>query len=376
MALLFNENEANCTLGVEMELQVLDAERLLLIPRGYEIIQAVNSPRLAKEMFRSTLEIVTGICNNVHDVHHDFLESLEQVKSYAEKNNLRFAGTGTHPLAMYQDRITTTGKRYQDLMDRNQWLIRRMAVYGLHVHIGMHNAEECMRFNHFFLRFVPHLIALSASSPYWQCSDTGLAAARPTMYEAHPTSGIPYLANDWSDFERVYHAMIDTGSIESMKDIWWDIRPSPTYGTLELRMCDGPATLLELESIVALIHVLALWFNDHGDRYFKEHRAIPDRWVLRENKWRVIRNGIDAVLIDPDTLHTEKFVSAMSYWLEQVQPYAEKLGYENYMQTIKQILTKGNSAQRQRDVFKNTGSLEKVVAHNVAEFEQGKPQWM
>jgi len=375
MSLNFTKNEKNLTLGVEMELQVLDAKTLLLTPKAGDILQAVEHPRLAKEMFQSTLEIVTAVCDTVHDVHRDFQEMLIPVQKYAVEHAIRFAGTGTHPLAMYQDRLTSAGDRYKELMDRNQWVIRRMAVYGLHVHIGMHDAEECMRFNHFFLRFVPHLIALSASSPYWQKADTGLAAARPTMYETHPTSGIPYLAKDWQEFERVYQAMLDTGSIESMKDIWWDIRPSPNYGTLELRMCDGPATQSELECIVAFIHLLAHWFRDNGENYFNRHKPVPERWILRENKWRAIRHGTDAVLINPDTLETAKFVDIMHYWLDAVSPYTKQLQYETYTENLRNILTKGTSAQRQRRIFSSTGSLEKVVEHNVLEWETDTPAW-
>lgn len=375
MPLTFKQNEQHLTLGVEMELQVLDAERLTLIPRSSEIMHAIQSPKLAKEMFRSTLEIVTGICNNVHEANADLSASLIDVKAYAEKNNIAFAGTGTHPLAIYQDRITSAGKRYQDLMDRNQWLIRRMAVYGLHVHIGMHDADACMRYNHFFLRFVPHLIALSASSPFWQKQDTGLAAARPTMYEAHPTSGIPYLATDWNDFERVYDAMVQTGSIESMKDIWWDIRPSPNYGTLELRMCDGPATMLELNAIVAFIHLLAHWFNDHGTAYFAQHKPVPERWILRENKWRAIRYGTDAIIIDPDTMQTEKLNLVVLNWIEKLAPYIQQLQYEKQMETLRNILHHGNSSQRQKRIFAETGSLQHVVELNVQEWQTDQALW-
>src|SRR5690606_10097209 len=142
------------------------------------------------------------------------------------------AGTGTHPTADYHERLITAGTRYGHLMDRNQWLIRRMAVYGLHVHMGMADGDTCIRFNNFFLHFVPHLIALSASSPFWRGVDTGLAAARPTAYEAHPTSGLPILVDNWAEFQTLYTHLVSTGSISSMKDIWWDLRPSPRFGTL------------------------------------------------------------------------------------------------------------------------------------------------
>lgn len=375
MGLQFRANEKNLTLGVEMELQVLDAETLLLTPRAAEFLQEINNPKLAKEMFRSTLEIVTGICDNVTDVISDFEETLVDVKKYAEENGIRFAATGTNPISDYSERIISVGSRYNELLDRNQWLIRRMAVYGLHVHIGMHDGESCMRFTHFFLRFVPHLIAISASSPYWRKEDTGLASARPTMYEAHPTSGIPYLAKDWNDFDRVYHEMLATQSIKSIKDIWWDIRPSPGYGTMELRMCDGLATMLELECIVAFIHLLAHWFEKNGENIFSTHNAIPDRWILRENKWRAIRHGTQASIIDPDTMVVTSIEEAINKWLINLEPFIKQLNYETQVFALKKIISKGNSSVRQRREMAKHGNLEKLVEHNINEWERGIPIW-
>lgn len=373
--LQFRTNEQALTLGVEMEIQLLDKQTLLLTPRGPEILQMLNNEKLTKEMFRSTLEIITGVCSDVHQVRNDFQQTLPLVRKAGHDLNICFASTGTNPIADYNERILTSSPRYQHIHDRNQWLIRRMAVYGLHVHIGMRNGDECIRFNNFFLHFIPHMIALSASSPFWKCHDTGLAASRPTVYETHPTSGIPYLVEDWSQFNILYQKLINTGSIESMKDIWWDLRPSPGYGTLEIRICDQPATMLELESIVAFIHLLAHWFDDHGDAFFNSQPLIPLQWIMRENKWRAIRYGLQAEIINPKTLELKKLTDSINFWLEHMQPYILKLGYQPYVECIRNIVSKGNSSMRQRQVMQEKNSLEEVVAFNIREFEQGSPLW-
>jgi carboxylate-amine ligase len=260
-------------------------------------------------------------------------------------------------------------------MEKNQWLIKRMAVYGLHVHIGMKNGDECMRYNNFFLHFVPHLIALSASSPYWNGYDTGLAASRPTVYESHPTSGIPYTAHNWADFNSLYDKLINTGSIESMKDIWWDLRPSPVYGTLELRICDGPATMEELQSIVAFIHLLAHWFNDNRHHFYKHNKIFPEHWIMRENKWRAIRHGLDAEIISHESLQLKKLSDNIRFWVNRLQPYSDQLGYQSYMECILNIMDKGNSSTRQRKVMKYFNDIKRVVENNVLEFEAGRPRW-
>lgn len=375
MALDFKTNAETLTLGVEMEIQLLDYASMQLTPRAEDILTIVKSNKLIKEMFRSTLELVTGVCRNVHEVGDDLKNVLGQVMVAGKKTGIRFSGTGTNPVADYNERILSQSERYHQLLDRNQWLIRRMAVYGLHVHIAMKDGDDCIRFNNFFLHFIPHLIGLSASSPFWKCHDTGLAASRPTVYEAHPTSGIPYTVHNWEEFNDLYDKLINTSSIESMKDIWWDIRPSPGYGTLELRICDGPASMLELESIVAFIHMLSHWFNDNRHHFYKHNKIIPEHWIMRENKWRAIRHGLNAEIVSHESLKTKKLSDNIRFWLNRLQPYSIKFGYQKYMDCIHNILDKGNSSSRQRNVMKYFNDLKKVVEWNVKEFEAGEPEW-
>jgi len=375
MILPFTQNEKTLTLGVEMEIQLLDPKTLRLTPKAPDILKLIEHEKLTKEMFSSTLELITGVCSTVHDVHDDLGYTLKEVSVACNAKQLLLAGTGTHPVADYNNRIISASPRYHQLLDRNQWLIRRMAVYGLHVHLGMKDGDSCICFNNFFLHFIPHLIALSASSPFWRGKDTGLAACRPTTYEAHPTSGIPVLVENWNEFNELYTQLLNTGSIESMKDIWWDLRPSPGYGTLEIRICDGPATMLELESIVAWIHLLAHWYEDHAEEFAARNAPKPTEWVLRENKWRAIRYGMHAEIISHETLDTFKLSEHLRLWLDKLQPYIRSLGYEQYQDCLEQIITKGNSASRQRNIFNDSGDVFDVIRHNIAEFERGEPIW-
>ncbi len=375
MELNFTQNEKSLTLGVEMEIQLLDQKTLRLTPKAPMLIKNLKLDKLAKEMFRSTLELITGVCTNVHEVHKDLSETLKIVRKAGNRLGLYFAGTGTHPIADYNNRILSSSKRYHQLLDRNQWLIKRMAVYGLHVHLGMKNGDTCIKFHNFFLHFMPHLIALSASSPYWRGKDTGLDASRPTAYQAHPTSGLPEIVENWEEFNQLYSLLIQTGSIQSMKDIWWDLRPSPSYGTLEIRICDGPATLIELESLVAWIHMLAHWYEDHHEEFQLNNNLKPLSWVLRENKWRALRFGTKAKIVSHETLKEIKLSEHILHWLNKLSPYAQKLGYEKYSVVLKKIVQKGNSASRQRAIMASTNDFFEVIKHNIAEFEKGEPIW-
>lgn len=367
MSLFFKENSTPFTLGVEVEVQLLDAKSLELTPRSMELLSQVQHPRIIKEMFQSTVELVTDVCKNAHDVEADVESLIQKIEAWGKENEVVFASTGTHPLADYNDRRIVPSERYQELLDRNQMLIRRMAVYGLHVHVAMRNGDECIQFTNFFLTQLPLLIALSASSCYWNKVDTGLAAIRPTMYESHPTSGMPFLAKDWKEFEDMYGLLLKTKSIESMKDIWWDIRPSPGYGTMEIRICDVPATMKELKAITALIHVMALHFDRSKGAVGGD---APVRWILRENKWRAIRFGLDAEVIEHGTHEVVSLKTQLQNWLSETDDLCDALGYRNEFVTLENMMTKGVSSDRQRAVFSATGSLQDVVALNVKEFSQ------
>jgi glutamate---cysteine ligase / carboxylate-amine ligase len=355
------------TLGVEIELQLIDASTYNLCSRAEEVLkETAQLGKVKPEFYLSTIEINTDKCKTVHNAEDDLYQTLSSLQLATKNMGIQFATTGSHPFSKYSDWIISPTERYQELIDRNQWLTRRMSVYGLHVHLGMSSGEECIRFNNFFMYFLPHLLALSSSSPFWQGIDTGLSSCRPTTYESLPTAGQPYHVRKWQDFEHLYKTLKLCGSIKSLKDLWWDLRPSPGFGTLEIRVCDGAATLSETVAIVALIHTLAHWFSDNGS--WLESVACPPYWLSRENKWRAMRYGLNAELV----MNTDGKIKLMrediQEWFEKLQPYIEKLNYQTYFSTLQTIIDCGTSSERQQKVFERTGCFKDVVKHNVSEF--------
>ncbi len=370
----FKSSSQELSLGVELELQVLDADSLLLTPRAAEIIDLCDSNNIVPEFFQSTIEIASGICQDVHGVENDLRPSIYKAYVKANQLNLRLGSSGTHPLADYRERLITPAKRYHDLIDRNQWIIRRMAVYGMHIHLGMISGDACIRYNYFFLNFLPHILALSGSSPFWQGMYTGLSSCRTTTYEALPTAGMPYLVKTWKEFQSLYSFLMKSKAISGMKDLWWDLRPSPEYGTLELRFCDEPATLKEALGIVSFVHALAHWFKDHEEEWNHSHTPMK-HWILRENKWRAIRYGLHGHIVVSTTGKTKPIYKDIEEWLFTLSPYFKKMKYQEYMSIIRELIEKGNSSERQYKIYEATRDLNEVVRHNLREFESAEPRW-
>jgi carboxylate-amine ligase len=369
--IIFNSN-GFLTIGVEIELQIINNQTFNLESKSEELLyKTQESKKIKKEFYLSTVEVNTSKCLDVNEIADDLNDSLDFVTPIGKELEVQFSTTGCHPFSRYSDCIITPSTRYNELIDRNQWLTRRMTVYGLHVHLGMKNGDDCIRFNNFFLNFTPHLLALSASSPFWQGEDTGLASCRPTTYESLPTAGQPYQTKNWRDFEYLCHSLKKCNAISTLNDLWWDIRPSPNFGTLEIRTCDGNATLQETLAIAAFIHLLAYWFEDNAS--WIEQVSPPLHWIARENKWRAIRYGLDANLVTNIDGSTKSIKQDILEWIEKISPYADKLEYGQYIEDLKSIISNGNSSSRQLKVYAKTGSLKEVSKFNVAEFENRKP---
>lgn len=362
------------TLGVEIELQLVDPATGLLLSMAEPLLKALRGEKkIKREYYQSAVELVTGKCYDVNQAESDLRATMDGMIPVAKQLGIAFSGTGAHPVALTSECLVSPGGRYQELSDRNQWLARQRTVYGLHVHLGMANGDECVRFNNFFMHFLPHLLALSASSPYWQAEDTGLASCRPVAYEAMPTSGLPYHVRNWREFEHLCATLKACGSISSLKDLWWDLRPSPDFGTLEIRVCDGAATLAEAMAITAFIHLLANWFADHAS--WIESVSYPPRWLSRENKWRAIRHGLNAQLVLSTEGKTRSLRDDIGAWMDKLTPYVGRLGYETHVETLQLILKQGNSSERQRQAHARRDSFEDLLRFNMREFAARSPLW-
>ncbi len=357
------------TLGVEVELQIVDKQTLELSPKASELLSRWDgSPKVQPEIFQSMIELSTGICATPADAENDLRETARKLLPIARSQGVRFISTGTHPTARYLERKLYPADRYHGLIARNQWIARRLMIFGLHVHIGMPDAETCIAVQNEMLYDLGLLLAVSTSSPFWQGEATGLASSRITVFEALPTGGMPALVHDWNEFSELVATLQKANAITSLKDLWWDIRPSPRYGTLEIRVCDGLATMHETAMIVALAQALA---KRAGARVAAGiNRPFPPAWRIRENKWRASRHGMEADYLtsnDGDSMPVRAYLKRT----------LTELGADGFLDasTLHAVdlmkIADGapTSAERQRAIFERTGSLDEVARSVASEFE-------
>ncbi len=363
------------SLGVEWELELVDRETRQLRAGATDILEELSPgtehPKAKHELFECTVELVTGVCSTVAEATADLAATVAELAPAAERRGLGLMCSGTHPVSEWSAQTISPNPRYAKLVDEMQWLARRLQIFGVHVHVGVRSPDKAVAIVNALTTYVPHLLAVSASSPYWAGSDTGLASARSKVFEALPTAGLPYQLPDWATFEDYMSTLISTGTIASIKEVWWDIRPHPTYGTVELRICDGLPTLHEVGMVAAVSQCLVDWLDSRLDA--GEELPVPKSWVVRENKWRAARHGLDAVVIGPD----EQVVpvrDALARMLDDLRPTAERLGCAEELERVVTVLDIGASYQRQRGVAAASGGdLTAVVDSLLAEFVADRP---
>lgn len=367
----FKSND-KLTIGVETELLLVDQDRLMPLPLADDVAKAFSSNKnITPEAYLSIVEIITSVQNDAHGVEDELNRLYTEVKRLAgEKGAVCFAG-GCHPLANHKNMTRRMAGRYGENVERFQITMRQWVACGMHIHLGMKSERDCIRFMNFFRYFIPHLTALAASSPFWQGEDSGLHTNRAMLNEALPTASLLYSVKTWEDFTSMVKTLDEAGVIHHIKDLWWDLRPSCGYGTLELRMADMPTNMQEMKAIVAFVHALAVWFDEHGS--WLTHMAPPKAWMARENKWRALRHGVEAELIKDGDGSTLLLREDIDSWLERIAETVTKLGYEKEMAHLRTLTQKGPASARMRDVWQQTGSLHDVVRHCVKEFDSGAP---
>ena len=301
----------------------------------------------------------------------DLSGTVAQVSALAEARGLGLMCAGTHPSTDWQSQQISSDPRYDKLIENGQWLARRLQIFGVHVHVGVRSPDKAIAMVNALTAYIPHFLALSASSPYWVGADTGLASARSKVFEGLPTAGLPQQLTDWAQFEDYMDTLIRTDTIASIKEVWWDVRPHPTYGTVELRICDGLPTLAEVGMVAALSQCLV----DCMDRQIDKGYTLPTprRWVVQENKWRAARYGLDAhIIVGQDGLQPVR--DALRELVQDMRPAADRLGCGDHLDTVEEVLETGGSYQRQRAVAAaNGGDLSAVVDSLLGEFASGRP---
>ncbi|OBC12971.1 carboxylate--amine ligase [Mycobacterium sp. 852013-50091_SCH5140682] len=357
------------TLGVEWEFALVDAGSRELSNEAAAVIADLgDNPHVHKELLRNTVEIVTGVCENTAEAMDDLRGTLGSVRRIVESRGMELFCAGTHPFAKWSTQQLTDAPRYAELIKRTQWWGRQMLIWGVHVHVGISSAHKVMPIISSLLNQYPHLLALSASSPFWEGEDTGYASNRAMMFQQLPTAGLPFQFQSWPEFEGFVHDQKKTGIIDHLNEIRWDIRPSPGLGTVEVRIFDGVSNIRELSALVALTHCLIVDL----DRRLDAGELLPTMppWHVQENKWRAARYGLDAVIIlDADS--NERLVTDdLDELLNRLEPVAKSLKCSEELASVADIYHSGASYQRQRRVAEeNDGDLREVVDALIGELE-------
>jgi len=368
------------SLGVEWELELVDLETRELArgPVATEILAELGAPhggehpKAKHELLESCIEIITGVCTTVAEAEQDLSETLSEVCAAAAARGLAVMSSGTHPFTDWATQQVSPNPRYAKLIEDMQWLARRLQIFGVHVHVGVRSPDKAIPIVNALTAYIPHFLALSASSPFWVGTDTGLASARSKVFEGLPTAGLPYQLSGWDDFEHFMATLISARTIETVREVWWDIRPHPNFGTVELRICDGLPTLREIGWAAALSQCLVEMFNGQIDKGYT--LPTPKGWTVRENKWRAARYGLDAELILDESGRTVALRDAVCELVDDLAPIAERLECSKELLRAKEIVETGPSYVRQRSVAAAAdGDLRAVVDALVAEMRTNTP---
>lgn len=347
-----------------------------LVPRAPGILQALAEPTrderftITGELLTNTIEVTSGVGSTVAEAVDDIAEAIAAVRVVTDPDGTELLCAGSHPFAQWYDQQVTDKTRYHKLIRRTQWWGRNMMIWGVHVHVGVEDPAKVLPIIASLTRYLPHLQALSASSPFWAGERTGYASNRALVFQQLPTAGLPWPMTEWAEFEKYLADMIRTGVMEDVSEVRWDIRPAPRWGTIEVRACDGMSTLPELAAIGALVQCLVEWLSQALDR--GEELPMLPPWFARENKWRAARYGLDAPII-VDAEGTQRPVREhVAETLADLSEVAAHLGCSRELRGVTTILDAGASYERQVRVAETDGGdLRRVVQHLIAEFRAG-----
>ena len=363
------------TLGVEEEFQIIDPDTRELRSHVQEILEEgrlVLKERVKPEMHQSVIEIGTGICKNIQEVRQDVGEMRTEIIRLAWKNGMRVASAGTHPFSNWADQKIFPDPRYDQVVQEMQQLARANLIFGLHVHVGIKDRTLAFQIMNEALYFLPHLLALSANSPFWLGRNTGLKSFRTKVFDRFPRTGMPEYFDTPAEFDDFVRILVSTRSIDNGKKIWWDVRPHPFFETIEFRVCDVPMRLDETVTLAALIQAICvkLYKLRQQNQGWRRYR----RALILENKWRAARYGIDGKMIDFGKEVEVEFRSLITELLEFLDDVVDELGSRKEVEAVKWILENGTGADRQLRVYESSGGdLKKVVDYICEETETGLP---
>lgn len=355
------------TIGIEEEYQIIDPETRELTSFISEFLDkgaVLFRDQVKPEFMQSQIEVGSYVCRNIKEARQEITRLRGVVAEIAQKNNCKIVAAGTHPFSKWQDQAVTDKDRYKGLIDSMQMVAKRLLIFGMHVHVGINDPDLRIDVMNQMAYFMPHILTLSTSSPFWMGRDSGLKSYRSIIFEDLPRTGPPEYFDSAQEYERYVQTLIKTKCIEEATKIWWDIRPHPKFPTLEFRMCDCVTRVDDVMSIAALIQAIVAKLIQLRKK--NQSWRIYRRVLIAENKWRAIKDGIDGKLIDFGKEEEIPLRLLMHELLEMVDDVVDQLGTRREIEHIRTILKEGTSADRQLRRFKETNDL-KVVVDSLAE---------
>ncbi|MGZ5308102.1 MAG: carboxylate-amine ligase [Solirubrobacterales bacterium] len=359
------------TVGVEEEVMLVDpihwglAQRIeSVLPR----LPAGHSDRYAAETHESALELQTGVHSRVADAMEELTGLRHKLDETLEPIHLQAAAAGTHPFAVWQETKVSSGERYEFVHGSMRELARREPTFALHVHVGVADPEDAIRAHNRMRVHLPLLLALSANSPFWQGRDTGLASARTPLFQAFPRVGIPRPFRDYADYTERVDLLIRTGAVPEPTFLWWDVRPQPRFGTIEVRVMDAQTLVQRNAGLTALTQCLTRLEVEEGH---VSEDAIDQREALTENRFIAARDGIEAELIDSELGERVAVRKMLPDLLALCRPHAQELGCVAELETVLELLEGNSGAERQIERARSLGSLPRLVAAMAADFLAG-----
>jgi glutamate---cysteine ligase / carboxylate-amine ligase len=352
------------TIGIEEELMILDSESCNLANAIESLLEKAPEGEIKPELMESVLEIATTPCADTRQAGDQLRALRRQVSEAAERHGLCIGSAGTHPFAMWEDQRISSAERYRELVSALRFVARQEIIFGLHVHVGLDDADKAIHVTNGMRVHVPVLLALSANSPFWRAQATGLSSTRMPIFRAFPRTGMPPTYADWADYESRIGFMVDSGAIKDYTYLWYDVRPHPNFGTVEIRAMDAQTRIEHTLGLAALIQAMVKELAEHYDSGGELARYPYE--MLEENRWLAARHGLDGQLVD---LPHKRLVSTKELarrLFERLRPHAQDLGAEREFDGVEDIIERGDGASRQRIVFEANHDFNEVVREIVA----------
>ena len=366
------QKSAALSLGVELELQLVNTHDYDLAPYAEDMLRLMSKTPLpgavVPEMTSSMIEISTGVCQSSSEVLGQLSQIRDALVKCADKLNIAVVGGGTHPFQQWHERRIYDKPRFQELSQLYGYLSKQFTIFGQHVHVGCPDADSALLTLHRMSRYIPHFIALSASSPYVQGQDTEFDSARLNSVFAFPLSGRAPFALTWDEFTIYFNKMVHTGVVKSMKDFYWDIRPKPEFGTIEIRVFDTPLTIERAAALSGYVQSLAAWFM--SEQPFMP--AEDDYLVYTYNRFQACRFGLDAVYVDPASGGHMPLREHILMTMSQIERHAASVGASSAIHQLRSSVDRNdNDARWLRDTQGKEQLLAEVIRQAAERFRGG-----